>query len=88
MEACDDVEAARQYVFGAMAEYIFGAPRDDEGALSEGEESVEGDSAEANYDAKIAKKAQLFIEPRGAVALLFRCWLVAGRRATDYGADP
>ena len=84
----DQMQTAGQSVFRAMAEHVAGTRCQLAGALRVRQQPLERNAAQADHDAQVAQQADLLIQPRRAVALLFGRGLVGRRSAADYGADP
>ncbi len=81
-------QSVRERVRGAVAKSVSRSRRKAAGSLSPCEKPLEGDAAEAHDHAQFANQAHLFVEPRGAVTLFFRGWLVGRRGAADNRGDP
>ena len=88
MVAAEERDAVGEKVFGGVGEGVGGAAFDDALVEEVGEVAVPGDFAEADDDADLAQGGDFGSEMDAAVADLLGGGFVAGRGATDDGADP
>src|SRR6185437_5095754 len=86
--AAEEREAVGELVLGSVAEDKSGSALDDARADEVREIAVPGNLAEANDDLDSGQESDLIGEIGSAVADLFGCGLVAGRRTANDGADP
>jgi len=82
------MDAVWQAIFGAVGEFVALARGNDSGPEEIADHGVEADFAQADDHAETREQGHFFVEPVGAVALLFEAGFVVWRGAADGGADP
>lgn len=88
MIAGHEPSIAGDWIFDCVSEDQLAAAFDLPGADEVRNDAIEGNLAEADDDAQIFERCDLFVEEGSAVGNLIGERLVSGRRAADYCGDP